>query len=303
MPGKPLRELPAFAPEPWQMSYGERAVLEGVLQMVKPRIAIEIGRAEGGSLKRIAAHSEQVISLDLVEPWPEVSELSNVTALSGDSHALLPQELDRLAASGETVDFVLVDGDHSAEGVRQDIEQLLEADAIAHTVILIHDTLNQDVRRGVEAVDYEAHQKVSWGELDFVPGYVARLPERLGECWGGIGLLIADDSGAFRSGGPLRNEILFEQPKLVWPVAEWLHGEGAVAAERLTEVTLVPDEQLRSAQQRVVALEAELDRHRGWLESMKASASWRLTAPLRTAKRRAEAARRRRRQRAGLGGM
>jgi len=286
MRGRPLRALPAFAHQPWQMSYGERAVLEGVLQMVKPRIAIEIGRAEGGSLKRIAAYSERVISLDLVEPWPEVAELGNVTALSGDSHALLPKELDRLAASGETVDFVLVDGDHSAAGVRQDIEQLLQAEAIAHTVILIHDTLNQEVRRGVEAVDYEAHQKVSWVELDFVPGYVARLPERLGECWGGIGLVIADDSGEFRSGGPLRNELLFEQHKLVWPVAEWLNGEGAGVAQRLSEVTLVPDEELRSAQRQVIALEAELDRHRGWLEGMKTSASWRLTAPLRSAKRR-----------------
>jgi Methyltransferase domain len=286
MPGRPLRALPAFAHQPWQMSYGERAVLEGMLQMVKPRIAIEIGRAEGGSLNRIAAHSGQVISFDLVEPWPEVAELANVTALSGDSHALLPKELDRLAAAGETVDFVLVDGDHSAEGVRQDIEQLLEAEAIAHTVILIHDTLNQDVRRGVEAVDLEAHQKVSWVELDFVPGYVARLPERFGECWGGIGLVIADDSGEFRSGGPLHNELLFEQPKLVWPVAEWLRGEGAAAAERLSEVTLVSDEELRSAQQQVIALEAELDRHRGWLQDMKTSASWRLTVPLRKAKRR-----------------
>ncbi len=38
----------------WQMSFGERAAFEGLLAQVKPRVAIEIGTAEGGSLKRLA---------------------------------------------------------------------------------------------------------------------------------------------------------------------------------------------------------------------------------------------------------
>ena len=41
----------------WQMSYGERAGLEGVLSQLKPALAVEIGTAEGGSLARIAARS------------------------------------------------------------------------------------------------------------------------------------------------------------------------------------------------------------------------------------------------------
>jgi hypothetical protein len=40
----------------------------------------------------------------------------------------------------------------------------------------------------------------------------------------------------------------------------------------------------------LAALEADLARHRAWLESMNTSLSWRLTAPLRTAKRRARRA-------------
>ncbi|HEY0632901.1 MAG TPA: glycosyltransferase [Thermoleophilaceae bacterium] len=44
---------------------------------------------------------------------------------------------------------------------------------------------------------------------------------------------------------------------------------------------------LRAAeQQRLAAVERELDHHRGWLETTNGSLSWRLTAPLRAAKRR-----------------
>ena len=67
-----LLDSPSFSANPWQMSFGERAAIEGVLAQLRPQLAIEIGTAEGGSLERIAAHSERVISFDLVEPQPQV---------------------------------------------------------------------------------------------------------------------------------------------------------------------------------------------------------------------------------------
>jgi hypothetical protein len=286
MSGRPLSELPAFSPEPWQMSYGERTVIEGMLAMLKPRLAIEIGRAEGGSLRRIAAHSEEVLSLDLVEPSSELASLANVRALSGDSHAQLPVELRRFAGEGRNVDFILVDGDHTSEGVRRDIQDLLESEAVANTIILIHDTLNEEVREGVEQVDYRSFEKVAWVELDFVPGYVARLPERLGECWGGIGLIIVEDAVPSRAGGNKGREDLVEQTRLVWPTAHWIRREGETAIDLLASVELVPDQELRQAQERLAATSAELEHHRTWLHGLERSASWRLTAPLRSLKRR-----------------
>jgi len=286
MSGKPLNELPAFSPEPWQMSYGERTVIEGMLAMLKPRLAIEIGRAEGGSLRRIAAHSEEVLSLDLVEASPELASQSNVRALSGDSHAQLPLELRRIAGEGRNVDFILVDGDHTAEGVRRDIQDLLESEAVANTIILIHDTLNEEVREGIEDVDYGSFGKVAWVELDFVPGYVARLPERLGQCWGGIGLIIVEDPSTARAGGNKCREDLFEQTRLVWPTAHWIRRGGEIAADLLASVELVPDQELRQAQESLAAANAELQQHRAWLQGIEGSASWRLTAPLRSFKRR-----------------
>ncbi len=54
------------------MRYGERFALEGILESLKPRLAIEIGTAQGGSLRRIAAHAEEVHSFDIV---PEIEAL------------------------------------------------------------------------------------------------------------------------------------------------------------------------------------------------------------------------------------
>jgi hypothetical protein len=280
-----LRELPAFVHQPWQMSYGERTAIEGVLAMLEPALAIEIGRAEGGSLRRIAAHAQEVVSFDIVEAGAELAELENVRALAGDSHAMLPEELARLAAAERNVDFVLVDGDHTTAGVRQDMIDLLDSAAIERTVILAHDTLNEEVRQGLEEVDYDSYEKVAWIDLDFVPGYVAQLPARLGECWGGLGLIVVDSSGAFRGGGPTRGTDLFAQHKLIWPAAEWIRQAGPDAAARLSDLTLIAESD-RSDDRQVAALAIELERHRAWLRGIEGSVSWRLTAPLRDLKRR-----------------
>ena len=76
-----------FADTIWQMSLGERAAIEGVLAELKPRVAIEIGSMEGACLRRIAAHAEEVHSLDLQPPTLEVP--ANVTLHTGSSHELL----------------------------------------------------------------------------------------------------------------------------------------------------------------------------------------------------------------------
>ena len=165
----------------WQMGYGERSALEGLLSQRKPALALEIGTAAGGSLRRIAHHSGEVHSLDLDEPAPELRELANVTFHAGDSHVLLSETLAAFAEQDRVVDFVLVDGDHSTDGVRRDLEDLLDSPATGNTMIVIHDTMNDVVRAGLEAVGFEAWPKVAYVELDFVPGYMFREPTLLGE--------------------------------------------------------------------------------------------------------------------------
>ncbi len=174
------------------MSLGERAALEGVLASLKPALAVEIGTAEGGSLRRISEHSQEVHSFDLVAPDPEIAAIEHASFHSGDSHALLPAFLAELDDAGRNVDFVLVDGDHSAEGVRRDAEDLLASTAIGQTVILFHDTANPHVRSGIDAVDFDAHAKIVHVEPDFVAGSVFSHPDLEGEIWGGLGIVIAN---------------------------------------------------------------------------------------------------------------
>ena len=63
--GAALREIDIFTRPEWQMSLGERAVLEGLVAQLSPDLSIEVGTAEGGSLARIAAHSAEVHAIDL----------------------------------------------------------------------------------------------------------------------------------------------------------------------------------------------------------------------------------------------
>jgi hypothetical protein len=302
----------------WQMSYGERAALEGILAQLRPHLAVEVGTAEGGSLSRIAAYSEKVLSFDLVPPAAAVSELDNVTCHTGDSHVLLPQVLADLAAEGQAVDFVLVDGDHSAEGVQRDLQDLLASDATRLTVILVHDTMNDTVRAGVERVNLPRHPKVVLVELDWIPGYLARRePYRL-QLWGGLGLVVVDSDRAFNAGqnrvdrsaillddrhlggrafqqlrdqGSVRDDRFHELVALVRPARDFMraleeHGEqldmrGASEIERCLRGRWQTD----AHSETIATLTDELARRDRTILDMQRSLSWRVTAPLRALKR------------------
>jgi SAM-dependent methyltransferase len=178
----------------WQMKFGERCALEGILSVLRPDLAIEIGTAQGGSVARVATHSQETHSFDLVDEVTNPEELDNVHFHVGDSSELLPKFLAELATTGRNVDFVLVDGDHSAEGVQRDARALLESDACSRTVVVFHDAANEEVRAGLEALDLAAHPKVALVSLDFVPGYVVAEGVRRHEIWNGLALAVLDES-------------------------------------------------------------------------------------------------------------
>jgi hypothetical protein len=283
-----VTQLPMLSYSEWQMSYGERAALEGILAQQRPRLAVEIGTANGGSLARIARYSDEVHSFDLAAPPTALTDLDNVTYHTGDSHVLLPDVLQTFARAGRSIDFVLVDGDHSADGVRRDIHDLLSCAAVANTVSVLHDTLNEVVRSGIESVDLTQRPKVRLGELDLVPGYLARRePYRL-QLWGGLGLIVVDAASATVRTGPIRDDrfhALFALVRTTRDVmSEIERGGRPLDATTSSELAQLFDTHLK--QHRSDGPADELRRLHERLDQIEHSRSWRITAPLRWTKRR-----------------
>jgi hypothetical protein len=173
------------------MSLLERVAIEGLLADIRPTTSIELGTSRGGSLRRIAAWSDRTHSFDLslqVDP----GDFPTVTFHVGDSHALLPKLLGELEERRETVQFVLIDGDHTPEGVRRDLLDVLRSPAVTDCAIVLHDTANEAVRHGVESVPFEEFGKVAWADLDFVP--TNNPQQRASDGWGGLGMILTDAS-------------------------------------------------------------------------------------------------------------
>jgi hypothetical protein len=269
------------------LSFGERAALEGVLAQARPGLAIEIGTAEGGTLARIAAHSREVHSFDLGSTAGQTRGLPNVTFHAGDSHVLLPKVLARLAEEGRNVDFVLVDGDHSAEGVRRDLVDLLESPAVARSLVLVHDTSNQGVRAGIEQVPFESYSKVAHVDLDFVGGYMFREAPFRNELWGGLGLVVVDEGRT--GGGRVRQDRYYEAFELLREGGRAVADRDPAASGRSTEpvdrhelVTLREQlELLRGRLSQIEDAREELAQLEVWHRQVTTSLSWRVTAPLR----------------------
>lgn len=246
---------------------GERAALEGILALLKPSLSIEIGTHKGGSLAPISAHSGAVHAFDLVRHPETASEcFPNVTFHIGDSHELLPRVLAGLADKGANVDFVLVDGDHTAVGVRRDLEDLLSSPSTGRTVILLHDTLNERVRAGLEQIDYDAFEKVQFHDLDFVQGRVMREGPLKDEFWCGLGLVV--------TGWELGPDAHWWE---AYPTSEVYTAFATTRA--------AGDVTQRLGYGQLLELEDQLAEQKNLVQVMERTWSWRLTAPLRSVRR------------------
>ena len=192
----PFFALPAVSADRWQMQQGERFALEGLLAQLRPRLAIEVGTFEGGSLRRIATYAEHVHAFDVD---PKVAELAggfdDVTFHIGDSAELLPLVLADLGREDHHVDFALVDGAHTRDAVRADGAALLAAEACRQTTIVFHDSAHVDVRAALDELDLAGHPKVALALLDCVPGYLVQQhqdPELVGQAFNGLALVVLD---------------------------------------------------------------------------------------------------------------
>lgn len=268
-----------FSDSGWQMTLGVRAALEGVLAQRKPRLAIGVGTAEEVSLRRLAAHAEEVHFFDLGGPHVPVEETPNVTLYSGDPGQLLPEMLKSFAEEGRNVDFALLDASHSGDDVRRDLDHLLSSPAVADTVILLHGVTNEQVRSGLDAVPYAAYPKVAHVNLDFVPGYMLQEPDRRHELSGGLGLVIVDATRtSYFPAVPVVEERYYPAGHLYPQVRDLV-----IAAERDEPSTPAQAREQRTLAEQLVAVREERERYRLLSETVTGSLSWRITAPLRAA--------------------
>lgn len=179
----------------WQMARCERLMMVQLLKGLRPSLAIEIGTYKGGSLQVIAEYSQRVISLD-ANPKLALqfgTQFPNVEFVPGYSQLTLPGIVDRLNAVAQSPEFVLVDGDHSADGVRNDINLLLGIKPQRPMLILMHDCYNPECRRGMLEAAWEACPFVQSVDIDFVTGRYASSQfdtAEAGSMWSGLGCAI-----------------------------------------------------------------------------------------------------------------
>jgi hypothetical protein len=189
----------------WQMSDGERLALTGLLARHKPHCSVEVGTFYGGSLSLIAQHSSMVFSIDIdPQTISRSGDVPNVTFLTGKSSDVLPLLFRELTSAGLSVDFILIDGDHSAEGVKRDISFVLQYVPLKPLFVVMHDSFNPDCRQGLLDSPWRESPYCHWVELDFVPGCVVdNEASARGELWGGLGIAYFQ---AIPRTGPLRVE-------------------------------------------------------------------------------------------------
>ena len=178
----------------WLMTDAERGTLDSLLSKLKPQCATEVGVYRAGSLAILSAHSRKVYALD-IDPACETmyaGRFPNVEFITGPSQDTLPKLIERIETSGEGLDFVLLDADHSGDGVRRDINSVLAYRPERPLYIVMHDSFNPGCRGGMKAADWSSNPHAHLLELDFVLGRFVTEEEGDGyrEMWCGFALAV-----------------------------------------------------------------------------------------------------------------
>ncbi len=156
----------------WQMTNCERVALQYILNRIRPNLSIEVGSYLGGSLQVISYFSKNVVSIDsdpsVIKNLENI--FSNVDFRIGNSSYVLSTVIDEYNNSGNNIDFILLDGDHSKNGILKDINSLLRYKPVGNCIVLIHDSFNPDCREGLKIADWQSSPFIQMVELDFMPG-------------------------------------------------------------------------------------------------------------------------------------
>jgi hypothetical protein len=194
--------MPDFAAldTPAQMTFRERLLLYALAAARRPARVLEIGTCEGGSaliLRRALGAEALIVSIDPEPRWSEETRRE----LGPRSLLLTGRSPERIAAAadgaGGPFELVLIDGDHTAEGVAADLHGVLPHLAEgAH--LLLHDAHYWRVRDGIARVLSEVPSLRDAGLLSTEPTVADRQEGGHPVIWGGLRLLYRDTSEIHR---------------------------------------------------------------------------------------------------------
>ena len=166
----------------------------------KPKSVLEIGTANGGTLfllARSAAPDAHLISLDLpagefgggyspirIPLYKSFARgAQRVSLIRGNSHAAESLQQVKSLLNERSLDFLLIDGDHTYHGVRQDFE--LYAPLVRQGgIVALHDVAKHPAGHNCDVDRFWAELKVKYRTFEFI--------ENTNQGWAGIGVVFID---------------------------------------------------------------------------------------------------------------
>ncbi len=152
------RAVEVIVNAPVWMTRAERLLLFTLTFTLRPRRYLEIGTLHGGSALIVCGALDASGNTDAkiicLDPRPQVAPETldkihhRATVITGYSPQDLPQA--QQAVGGGLFDLVLIDGDHSRNGVMRDAEGVL-AHVAKGAHLLFHDCHNPEVRAGIDS--------------------------------------------------------------------------------------------------------------------------------------------------------
>lgn len=154
-------------------------LLKTLSEMQSNKIAVEIGSYDGGCLHAYVKLFDKVISIDLQNR----SRLKEVDYIIGDSQKALPLLKETIGGKNTKIDFLMIDGDHSYDGVKADFN-LYHKLVRKGGIIAFHDILDTELHR-----ELFCRVDLFWNEIKKDDRFISyEIID--GNDWGGIGYLI-----------------------------------------------------------------------------------------------------------------
>jgi hypothetical protein len=176
----------------WQMETSEQMCLLALAQKLRPECVVEVGSRFGGSMQIFSRYAKRVISCDIDPTCHERfgHKYPNAEFIVGPSQQTLAPLLARLQQEQVQLSMMLIDGDHTFTGIQGDIHALREYRPACPLHVIMHDSFNPFMRRGIRAARWSENPYVHSVEIDFITGIMHFKKNYYRQMWGGFALAI-----------------------------------------------------------------------------------------------------------------